>query len=331
MTAFKPRLMTAEPKAPPSLTLGIGRYDVFLLGLLPTLALIAWLVPEPRWRPVCVRLARLQQVVRRRRHASSHGQLAASLAQMASPFTPEQLLTACAANSQYERLLLLRCYRPFANRPRKRLQGAEHIENALKEGRGAVLWVAPFAFGSLMTKMALHGAGYRATHLSTTGHGFSRSPFGRRMLNPIRTQIEGRYLAERVLVSRDDSVAPLRKLSRRLRRNELVSITSVSSVSRQLSAVPFLGGSLPMARGAPGLAWQTGARLLPVFAIREPGGEFVTVVEPPVSVPVCANRDEAVEEMLLRFAAILESYVMRWPDQFARWLDVGRFDGEDAR
>lgn len=63
-------------------------------------------------------------------------------------------------------------------RPRFQITGREHLDDALAEGRGAVIWVAHFAFASLFTKMALSDAGYKVSHISRPEHGVSKSRFG---------------------------------------------------------------------------------------------------------------------------------------------------------
>ena len=52
----------------------------------------------------------------------------------------------------------------------------------------------------LVSKMALHRAGYGLVHLSRSEHGYSSTIFGMRCLNPLRSRIESRYLAERVVI-----------------------------------------------------------------------------------------------------------------------------------
>jgi lauroyl/myristoyl acyltransferase len=135
------------------------------------------------------------------------------------------------------------------------------------------------------------------------------------VLNPIRTSVERRYLAERLVMGREGSVAALRELSRRLRANRVVTVSAIG-MAHQLYRIPFLNGSVQMARGAPSLAIQTGAPLLPVFTGRDPDGGWRTVIEPPLVRRDAWSRDEAVKRLLLQYAALLEYYVTRWPDQF---------------
>ena len=184
----------------------------------------------------------------------------------------------------------------------------------------------PTAFGDLVTKRALHDAGFRISHLSRPAHGFSPSRFGARLLNPIYTAVEGRYLAERLVMSPGQSTGALRELVRRVRDNRLVSIT-VHSAGRRTDSVPFFNGTIRLANGAPALAQRTGAALLPVYAARTAPGVFVTTVEPPLSVPPGITPADGVRHRLIQCAALMESYVARWPDQFRGW-DLNAKDPE---
>lgn len=61
--------------------------------------------------------------------------------------------------------------------------------------------MAPTVHQWLLTKRTLAEAGYAVHHLSSYIHGFSiRSRLGEALLNPIRTRVEDRYLAERVRI-----------------------------------------------------------------------------------------------------------------------------------
>ena len=72
-------------------------------------------------------------------------------------------------------------------RPRFEITGRQYLDEALADGKGAVLWVAHFSFASLFTKMALSQAGYRISHISRPEHGVSKSRFGVRYLNWFRS------------------------------------------------------------------------------------------------------------------------------------------------
>ena len=105
------------------------------------------------------------------------------------------------------------------------------------------------------------------------------------MFNPIRTTVEDRFLAERVIIGEDGAVVgPLQALAHRLQDNRFVSIAFGAAGTRPVR-VPFLEGTIAVAGGVPGLAVKTGAALLPVVTLRDPDGGFTTVVEPMLVTP----------------------------------------------
>ena len=294
----------------------IDRKDLGLLGLLPALALLAAATPERAWPVLADRLAGLRLALRGARTAEEVARLAAVVGARPLGRAPAQCWRAHLANNYLAWMVLLRCRGRAGWRPAARLEGAAQIEAALARGQGGILWVAPFAFSDLVTKLALHEAGYAVAHLSRDTHGFSTTRFGRHVLNPIQTRVERRYLAERLVMSDERSVGPLRELTACLRQNRLVSIT-LAATGRRTRQVPFLDGCIRIATGALALAWQTGAPILPAFTLREPDGRFATRIEDAIHADPGLVREAAMDRMLTTYVALLEGYVLRSPDQFA--------------
>jgi lauroyl/myristoyl acyltransferase len=227
-----------------------------------------------------------------------------------------RLIVAIVADHNLAHLQLLRCHRPGGWRPRIELAGREHVTRALEAGRGAILWVSPSSCAGLATKMAFAREGFEVSHLSREQHGLSASRLGMRLLNPILTSVEERYLKERLVMSDGDSARALLALVDRVRSNRLVSIT-VAPMGRRTHAVPLGSGALWLAEGAPVLALRSGAALLPVFTMRTAADAFTTVVEPPLTAAPDLDRNAAVRALLAAYAGVLERYLERWTDQFA--------------
>ena len=294
--------------------LGIDGKDLALLGSLASLAILAWCVPQRHWHRLSSSVAGMQPW-RWRPDRLRGFEYVKACTRVHPGLGADACARAHRANIYLERLLLLACYPSGHWRPEVRLDGCAQIEATLAAGKGAIFWVAPFVFSDLLTKVALHDAGLEVSHLSRYAHGFSATPFGERFLNPIRTSIEQRYLAERLVMTRQGSMTALRELSRRLHANRMLSMTAIGS-ARQLYRIPFLNGSIQMARGVPRLAIRTGAPVLPVFTGRDPDGAWLTIIEPPLVRRDEWEQEEAVKRLLLQYAALLEYYVQRWPDQF---------------
>ncbi|MGH8729107.1 MAG: hypothetical protein ACREV9_13370 [Burkholderiales bacterium] len=294
-----------------------NRGDLFLLGYLPALALAAWVVPESLWHGFSLALARIQAfllggIAAQGRH------IAVLVGEQASVADAERISTMLTANAHHARLQILRSHRFGHWEPRTKLVGSEHIERALREGKGAILWVAPFVFTDLMTKLTLHRHGFKVAHLTSYEHGFSKTRWGSLILNPIWTSIERRYIAEHVMLA-PGKTGVLSDLARRVHENQLVVIYAVAEAGQRTSAAPFFNGMLHLAGGAPVLARRTGAPLLPVFTIRDEEGTFVTTIESPMRAPTDLDTDAAVQHLVARWAVRLEPYVSRAPDQYVCW------------
>ena len=299
----------------------VAAKDFAIMAALPVSFAVAWMLPEPLWRgvarassPLAARAikTRTQPAIERiERLVGARPMACSSMAVVQESIT----------GHVEEYLQVLREYRPRGWRPEIRLEGRSHVDDALAHGRGAVLWVSHFSFAGLVAKKALCRAGIRTYHLSHPSHGFSRSRFGMRYLNRLRMHVEDRYLSERVMLSLDGATGALRQLHRRLRGNEVVSIT-VRERSERPSMVPFLDGTIRLATGAADLAYAAGATLLPVFAVREPEGHFRVVIDPPLEVRQHLVRRESSDAALRDYTARLKPFVLDYPGQWRGWLHV---------
>ncbi len=228
--------------------------------------------------------------------------------------------------NEIARLRLLQRYHPLATEPEIRIEGEDVPAGAEAAGRGTILWVAPMAHASLITKMAWRRKGWKVAHLSRFSHGGSPSRLGARLLNPVICRIEDRYLDRRIRMEPDASPATAtRELRRRLLANGLVSITALAGEGANLS-LPFLGGRIRLSLGPARLAAATGATLLPVFCWREDDGRFVVRIDPPL--PSDDGPRRATAAFARSFAGILE----RFPTQLAWPGAIGLFaDRDDTR
>lgn len=199
------------------------------------------------------------------------------------------------------------------------LDGAAVIDAALGRGKGVVLWVSDFLYARDVAKIALSQAGYRASHLSQPEHGFSDSAFGLRVLNPIRTRFESRYLHERIVYQRSEPGQAVQRLLQRLSDNGIVSITATAAEGRNLYEAEFLNGRLRLAPGAPKFGYRSGAPVLPVFVIPDPDApRFRVVVESPLKMDG-AGEAAAMATAVQDYVGRLAKYVRQWPQLWAGW------------
>lgn len=291
-----------------------------LVGL-PFLTAIAWLLPEPRWPAAAQALSPLAVSGLTPDREGSARAIERTLGRRLPAASARGILRGMAGEGILSLLQVLRSHRGDRWAPAVGLAGFERVEKARQAGRGVILWVAHGFHGHLGAKVAFGRAGLAVTHLSSPTHGLSSSRFGIRYLNRLQTTVEDRYIAERVLLPMQGQNAALNVLVRRLRANRVVSITAQRGTGRTVDA-PFLEGMLPLAPGGPALAHMTGAALLPVFAFRSAEGVIEVTVEAPIAMRADAPRDAAVAQAVGAYAAILEPYVLRHPDQWLGWVQL---------
>lgn len=210
------------------------------------------------------------------------------------------------------------------------MQNTSVVDAALQRGEGIVLWVAHFAFNSLATKKAFGARGLNVHHLSRPEHGFSKSRFGQAILNPIRAGAEDRYLASRLMI-RGNPAGTMLAAHRLLAKNAIVSITAGDWEGSSLASVPFGEVWLPLATGAPALAFSSRAALLPVFTVRARQGQrgLSVVIGDPIQFTDGCTRAEAVELALVDYGRQTLEWVRRFPGQWRGWSSVLLKQGDD--
>jgi lauroyl/myristoyl acyltransferase len=198
------------------------------------------------------------------------------------------------------------------------LTGQAVLDDALKQSRGAILWCSPFVGAELLPKKALAARGYQLTQLSTRSHPFSSTQVGTRLLNPIWVRMENRYLARRVLVVYGQSKTALQVLREVLGKNGVVLIMAIGSGKRSYS-FPFMGGVIELAVGAPRLAYDTKAALIPLFTLPNKNGGYRIELGRNLTLD-SLPKDEALLQMARSYVAMLEPFVTADPAHWEGWF-----------
>ena len=246
----------------------ISANDFTFLLKLPFL-IGASLLPEAFWSPVCRGAQRLKSTASLASRGSTEEKISRALKLPNASDRALEVVVGAKASRLENSIQVLREV-TLGWRPELRLEGTAYLDAALASGNGVVLWVAHFAFGSLAIKKAMSERGYRVNHISRPEHGFSKSRFGIKWLNPIRCRAEDRYLQRRVLIERTVPSSAYRTALDILRSGNIVSTTAGAWEGLVVAEGPFLNARLVLAVGAPKLALEAGALLLPVFAVRVP-------------------------------------------------------------
>ena len=292
------------------------RRDLVIAGLVLVLFLIGLFVPEKRWPGWARRLA----VKRLNGAARLDPEELATFGVVVGPATNEWIESrfrpAWVTHKYLSWIQLFACYRPWGWRPRPRLIGRQHLDDALARGRGVILFTANFAYKDLMSKAALADAGYPACHLVRDSHGFSETRLGKRLLNPIESFIERRFLRERLVFSGDRTTEVNALIKKRLSENQAILVT-VTPLGRRVSLLPFLHGRIKIATGALNFACDADAVVLPLFTIRRADGRIDAIIEHPLERTKDGTREQEIQAMLDDYVPRLETYAAQYSEQFA--------------
>ncbi|MDP6708988.1 MAG: hypothetical protein QF893_21805 [Alphaproteobacteria bacterium] len=279
---------------------------------------IAWGLPERYWDGFAVSVSRLLVRLRHKFTAERVHQLQRIFGDRLGDRDRRDLVARNLAHELRAGLQRFRELSPIPWRPHIEVRGTAHIDAALENGHGVILWVHNFAHSDHLVKKGLWQQGYRLHHLSRPSHGFRGSRFGQQVLTPFWLRAESRHLAERIVWHAHQSAAVSRRLSRRLKDNKVVSIT-VGHVALKQFSLPFLECRLMLALGPPHLALSTKATLLPVSAIRTAAGAYQVTVEPPLEMPPEGGRQERMEAAAAELFRRLEPRALAEPEQYRYW------------
>jgi KDO2-lipid IV(A) lauroyltransferase len=200
------------------------------------------------------------------------------------------------------------------------IEGREHLDAALAGGKGVLLCQAHFG-AFQMTMPAIGYTGYTMNQISASAavwkEGGASAPQNRMF------DIKARY--EYTLPVKHISVtSTLRPVFNALKRNEIVGITVDGGGGKKVVPLRFLGREALYQTGAVDLALSTGAAMVPAFVITESGLRHTLVLHAALRTDGERGRDTVRREALQEFAALLESYVQRYPHHYGYTLCLRR-------
>ena len=186
-------------------------------------------------------------------------------------------------------------------------EGAEHVEQALGAGRGAMFYTGHFGFWEL--HVMAHAVRFEPIVMVART---LDNPLLEAMIARVRTRVGTR------VIPRQGAVRGL--LRGLLEHRSVGMMVDQHMQDRSAVTVKFLGRPAATTSAIAALALRTGAPVIPVFTVPRPGQRYRVVYEPPVEMPDPRGAD-AVQVLTQRCTDVLESYVRRQPDL---WLWMHR-------
>ena len=188
------------------------------------------------------------------------------------------------------------------------IEGLEHVENALKEGKGAILLSMHVGNGDFAVAMLsrlglpmnLISKEFKARWLNDMWFGMRRK-HGTRFISPEKSSFE---------------------ILRGLRRNELIVFVLDQFMGPPVGVrTTFFGKETGTAAGCALMAERTGAPVVPSYTYRRPDGRHVAVFEAPIKGLDHGLSQKNTAIMTQVYTDKIESVVRRYPEQ---WMWIHR-------
>jgi KDO2-lipid IV(A) lauroyltransferase len=198
------------------------------------------------------------------------------------------------------------------------LEGEEHIQRALEQGKGVLALSAHLgSFTMIGARLAAAGFPFSVVVKQPADERFAR------LIDGYRSQIGIRTISAK---PRREAV---RGILKALRSNHIVLVIADEFKSGDVM-VDFLGLKVPAPRGPATLALRTGAITLPMFVTRQPDDSLKLSVGAPIAPVERDDLEASVVATTELYTRHIEAAVRKTPDQW-NWLGLPRRSGEMSR
>lgn len=205
------------------------------------------------------------------------------------------------------------------------IEGREHLDSALAEGRGVLLFQAHFgAFQMVMP--AIGYSGYTMSQISASAALWKDDADADIQKRSFDIKAEYEYTLPVTHISVKSSLRPA---FRALGRGEIVGITVDGGGGNKVEQVDFIGRVANFQQGGADLAIRTGAAVVPAFIVTHPGLRHTLTIHPALKFDSSATRQENIRSIMQSFASILERYVYDHPDHYAYSLYLRKVRGAE--
>jgi Kdo2-lipid IVA lauroyltransferase/acyltransferase len=186
------------------------------------------------------------------------------------------------------------------------LKGTEYTDEALRQGKGALLITA-------------HIGNWEACARRMAVHGYPLSVIARDSDDPTMTGVVNRIRqgAGYKVLSRDESV---RAALRLLRANELLGILPDQNTLGKCVFVNFFGRPAATAAGVAMFALKSGSPVLPAFSSwNKKTRRYSAVIYPPLEIALTGDTERDVEAITTAYTAAIEAEIRKSPTEWL-WL-----------
>ncbi len=192
------------------------------------------------------------------------------------------------------------------------LEGWENLEEALEQGKGAIIFSAHLGNVDLVMQFAnLRGIKAVAPVQRIEPERLFQYTLRLRTSHGIR------------LIPTDESMIGL---FRALKAGGVIGLAADRDVADSSIEVDFFGAPTHLPDGPVRVALRTGAALIPAFAIRLPDNSFQVTIEPALDLQRTGDREADVMAGMKLVVAAMERHIAQHPEQ---WLVIHRIWPDD--
>lgn len=236
-----------------------------------------------------------------------------------SPARANLLVKQIFENAWKDRLVLSAIKRRSTRR-QVEIEGIENLQDALAAGLGVIIWESPFG-KRLLAKSVLTEIGMPLWQIHAHFHGGSSSWVGQNVVRRMyRRAVSEQCLG--IIDIQSGSLGYLRKLVKVLQDQSVLCVMSFASIGQNHASVKLLGSIVELPTGIVSLARMTEAPIVPVFCFSDGNGRDKLVIESPIRIEATDVGQEAVTKVIQKYNDLLESYIVRYPDQWPLWSTI---------
>ena len=189
------------------------------------------------------------------------------------------------------------------------VEGQEHLDQAVKQGRGVIAVTAHFGnFPLMMLYFAHQGYPTNAIIRPTRDKKLEKYLFRKRHKHGIKTVYA---------IPRKECVVNSIKA---LKNNEVLFIALDQNFGSDGGVfVDFFGQKAATAPGPVIFAKRTDAVILPMFIVRQSDHRHKIIIEPPFSLEMTGEEDQDIQINIGRITTLIEHYIRRYPYEWG-WM-----------
>ncbi len=193
-----------------------------------------------------------------------------------------------------------------------KLEGKEHLEDALKGGKGTIALTA-------------HLGNFPLMNVRLVSEGYPLSLVARDPENPKVAKMITSYRDVFGIESIPDKprMACVSKSLKALKQNRILFLQIDQNAPATECWVDFFGYLVPTFKGPVIFSLRTGAPILPMFMIRNPDSLHKLIVHPPFQLSITGDVEQDITSNIARLTKVVETAIREYPEQW--WWIHRRF------